>query len=210
MVQKQQAVELLENAPARLVDGADHELAIRRKPLEQPDRVFRHLAVQPAGRLIHEQDARVGHQLGSDRHALALASRYTADVLAADRRIAAVGEHELSEEFVHDLVQALLAGGLRESQQSAVVEGLRGRERRQEDVGLRDGAAERREGLGDAVAVERQGGISAGGEHGEERGLAGTRRSHERAELTGAKGGVDAVQDRFLSPAAQAAALDRD
>jgi hypothetical protein len=56
-----------------------------------------HLLLEPrveaAGRLVEEEQARVGQQLGRDRHALALPARQLEDVLVAVRRHLDVVEH---------------------------------------------------------------------------------------------------------------------
>ena len=69
-------VELLELVLRRLVDRHDDRLAgLLREVGEQVDERRRVVGGESAGRLVEEQDHRIGHELERDVHALALTAR---------------------------------------------------------------------------------------------------------------------------------------
>ncbi len=62
----------LEDIDGRLVDGADHRAACVNRVADRPHDNGSSSGVQAAGRLIHEHDGRVGHELDRDGEPLAL------------------------------------------------------------------------------------------------------------------------------------------
>ena len=132
-------MEEVEHLQARLVDGGDDR---RPTPFGDPSDAAHDVvgrgAVEPACRLVEEDERRRRQQLDADAHALALAAADAFAHAAADPGFGYRGEPHLLDSFVG--TRPLLQGrdGVRQLELRRVAHGLRHRQRRHQHVVLGD------------------------------------------------------------------------
>lgn len=205
--QEHDLVEHVEEAAGGLVDGhGDGAAACLRELPQEGDDPAGDRGVEAGGRLVEQEQAGIDEHLLSDADALALAAGDAAHQGAADDVVAAHGEAELVEDGL-GLRGLLLAGeGAGQAEEGGVVEGLRHREVRVEDIILGDEAegALERAGEGPAVVGDAAG-EAAGGRHPpaeerQQRRLPAAGGAKHRQQLPRLDAPGDALQHHLLPP----------
>ena len=148
-------IELLELVLRRLVDRHDDRLAgLLGEIGEQLDQRRRVVGGETAGRLVEEQDDRIGDELERDVDALALPAGEHLLLGLADLEVRDALEAEMRERGLLDAAIDLLVRVVgREAELRGVVHGLEDGELGVDDVVLRDVADRAAEGVVDGVEV---------------------------------------------------------
>ena len=199
-VEEDEAVEEGEDLPGGLVDGADDGAAgLLDQAAQDLHHLLRRVRVQPRGRLVEEQQPRVGEEAHGDGHALALPAADAARALLADDGVGALGDVQHAQHAVHVLQPRRVRLQVRQLQLGLVhQEGAR-RQRLEERVVLRDVVEDvpHRGGvLGAAVDAHLAGGgLDPAAEQVEQRRLAGAGGAHQGDQLAGADGDVGVADD---------------
>ena len=130
-------MEEVEHLQARLVDGGDDR---RPTPFGDPSDAAHDVvgrgAVEPACRLVEEDERRRRQQLDADAHALALAAADAFAHAAADPGFGYRGEPHLLDSFVGARPLLQSRHGVRQLELRRVAHGLRHRQRRHQHVVL--------------------------------------------------------------------------
>lgn len=153
-MQQEQSVDLQENFGRRLMNRRyDRRLLLLRLPLQHLHDLQGSRAVEPRGRLVAQQQIRIGDQLVADRSPLPLTARDALDQPAADAGVPAVLQAESLDDVLYLLLDRIARQG--GPQLGSEPEGLLRRERLQQDVVLLDERAELAEVfLGDDAIVD--------------------------------------------------------